>query len=1043
MRLAGVGRPCDRWQVRFVVRWLVICAVAFAADARAEHLPVRTYTTADGLANGRVFHAARDSGGFLWFATNDGISRFDGNRFESFGVADGLPDPNCLAVIAAHDGRLWVATERGLAYVDLDVRASRVHFTAVHLARDQRADMVSAMFEDSHHQLWLASEAGLWWVDGSDEPELVPLRAGRQPAVYAFAEDRGTLWLGTSWGLVHRLADGKVEHYRFLPAGTPDDRTISVHLDRAGRLWAGGVGPGPIALVPPAPGTRLLADEDDSLVAAAMRNGAAHGLAGVTRLPRVPGEILHYGPDDGYPADGVRRGIFEDSRGTLWLAGENLVAFDGARFRKLGRAQGLPEDSMAPLIEDAAGNVWFGGFAAGVSRLAPHGLVTYDALDGLDTDRIVSIVEDRAGTVFAIGGRGGHTLERLAGDQFLAIHPKPPPGVETIGAWSWNQVGFFDRDGRWWQATQSGLDHYPHVDRADELATVTPERFSLAQGLPGRDIFRLFEDRHGDVWISTLSEVGLARWDHLTDRASAVALPGLPKASATAFAEDAAGALWIGYDDGSLTCVRSGAVRVLGPDDAWSARSLDALLLDHLGRLWVATSDGVARIEDPAAEHLRITRYTAATGLSTDRTTALVEDLEGRVYVGTVRGIDRIDPSSNQIGHLTIADGLPSDFINAAHRDRAGTVWFATHRGVARLTPFVEPAPVAPPVYLTTVRAAGEHVMTAVGGERAAPALVLAHDDGNLDIEFTSPSFVADVPVQFQYRLEGTEDSWSALTRVREVHYAHLAPGRYRFVVRASRGGAVSAAATLELEVLAPLWRRTWFILAALLVAAAAAWRIYRWRVDQLLAVERVRTRIAQDMHDDLGASLSRISILSEVAGRRVEGAGASGEGSLGEIVGVIGRSARELVDAASDIVWSTDPRRDDLESLVIRVRSFAGDVLEGRDIAWRLDTPDEPGRIKLDPDERRHLFLVIKEAVSNAARHSYAAHVTIAIREHDGGLETIIADDGCGIAEGAAPTGNGLANMRERAREAGGAIAIARAPGGGTRVAFHLPLRG
>ncbi|HET9988441.1 MAG TPA: two-component regulator propeller domain-containing protein [Kofleriaceae bacterium] len=1026
--------------MRFVARWLVVCAVVYATDAVAERLPVRTYTTADGLANGRVFHATHDRGGFLWFATNDGISRFDGNRFESFGVADGLPDPNCLAVIAASDGRLWVATERGLAYVDLDVRASRVHFTAVHLARDQRADMVSAMFEDSHHQLWLASEAGLWRVDRRDQPELVPLREGRQPAVYAFAEDRGTLWLGTSRGLLHRLADGTVEHYRYRPAGTPDDRTISVHLDRAGRLWVGGVGEGPIALIPPAPGTRLLADDDDSLVSAATRNGAAHAADSAVRLPRAPGEIRHYGPDDGYPVDAVRRGIFEDSRGTLWLGGEHLVAFDGTRFRTLGRAQGLPEDSMAPLIEDTAGNVWFGGIAAGVSRLAPHGLVTYDALDGLDADRIVSIVEDRAGTVIAISERDGHTLERLAGDHFLPTHPKPPAGVETIGAWSWNQVGFFDRDDRWWQATQSGLDHYPHVDRIDGLATATPERFTLGQGLPGRDIFRLFEDRQGDVWISTLSDVGLARWDHVTNRVAAITLPGLPHASATAFAEDPAGALWIGYDDGALARVRSGGLRVLGADDAWTARSIDALLVDHLGRLWVATSDGVARIEDPTAERLRITRYTAATGLSTDRTTALVEDLEGRVYVGTVRGVDRIDPSSNQIGHLTIADGLPSDFINAAHRDRTGTVWFATHRGVARLTPFVEPAPVAPPVYLTSVKAAGEHVTIAVGGERAAPALVLDHGDGNLDLEFTSPSFAADVPVLFQYRLEGTDDGWSALSREREIHYAHLAPGRYRFAVRASRGGAVSAAATLELEVLTPIWRRTWFILTVLLVAAAAAWRIYRWRVEHLVAVERVRTRIAQDMHDDLGASLSRISILSEVAGRRVDG---TGDGSLGEIVGVIGRSARELVDAASDIVWSTDPRRDDLESLVIRVRGFAGDVLEARDIAWRLDTPTEPGQIKLDPDERRHLYLVIKEAVSNAARHSNASHVTIAIREHDGGLETIIADDGCGIAVDAVPTGNGLANMRERAREAGGVITIAHAPGGGTRVAFRLPLRG
>jgi signal transduction histidine kinase len=133
--------------------------------------------------------------------------------------------------------------------------------------------------------------------------------------------------------------------------------------------------------------------------------------------------------------------------------------------------------------------------------------------------------------------------------------------------------------------------------------------------------------------------------------------------------------------------------------------------------------------------------------------------------------------------------------------------------------------------------------------------------------------------------------------------------------------------------------------------------------VQHLVAVERVRTRITTDLHDDLGAGLSRIAILSEVAAR---GGGARG---VDEVVGDIGKSARELVDVASDIVWSTDPARDDLGQLVVRLRGYAADVLEGQGIAWTLRAPPEPGALKLDPYQRRHLDLIMKEAIHNAAR--------------------------------------------------------------------------
>jgi signal transduction histidine kinase len=196
-----------------------------------------------------------------------------------------------------------------------------------------------------------------------------------------------------------------------------------------------------------------------------------------------------------------------------------------------------------------------------------------------------------------------------------------------------------------------------------------------------------------------------------------------------------------------------------------------------------------------------------------------------------------------------------------------------------------------------------------------------------------------------------------------------------------------------------------------------------------------MRKRIAADLHDDLGASLTRIAILSEVAARR---AGETGDvhARLLEIAG----SAREAVDAASDIVWSTDPDRDELEALIARLHRFAADVLEGAGITCQFEA--ETARIHLDPEQRRNLFLVLKEAVHNAARHSGAKNVRIRVAPEGETLHAEVHDDGHGFALAEPGNGNGLASMRARATHAGGSLRIESQAGAGTRIELQVPLR-
>jgi len=989
----------------------VLLIVLLGVPARAERWPIRVYTTADGLANDRVDRGTRDQLGYLWFATIDGVSRFDGHRFESLGVRDGLPSSAAYDILATHDGAIWVATEAGLAWLDPRTRGTRLQFHAV--PTDGAA---LALSEDRDGRLWVATGRGL--VEVVDRAPVVrPLGTDdRRPMIIAIAPDPAdrSLWLGTWHGVIHRLADGSTERYPFAGDGVADDRVFALCVDRQRRLWISHV--------------------DRKVLAIPLGQ----------HFPVAPGQPL-------WPADGpgwlhheaqgwARRALLEDSHGTIWIGTTNqLVRHDDRGFRSLGAAEGIAEYGPTPLVEDSVGNLWVGTDARGVQRIASRGVVTYDHHDGLDGVSIKALVQTR-GELYVLTDQVAHQLHHFDGRRFTGVRPRVPDDVTEL-AWTDGQTIAVDRDDRWWYPTTAGVAHYPRVARLDDLATAMPDFFRMRDGLPGRDIAALYEDHRGDVWIATMSRIGLVRWDRARDRIAP--LTGhWPAALASAFVEDRTGALWIGFEDGQLVRARDGVPETFGAADGVPGAGVTALLVDARGRLWLGTDgSGIARIDDPGAARPRIARYSTQTGLASDRVTTLVDDLRGRIYIGSTRGVDRLDPTTGNVGHFDTADGLPSNYVTTSLRSADGALWFGTKAGAGRLVEDSRLLAAPPPTYITQFSVTGAPRAIAIGGDRDVGAIELGPDDNQLDIAFTSPAFVVGESLRFQYRLDD-DAAWSPPVSEREVHFPKLPPGRYRFSVRAVLGaGAMSPAARATFAILPPLWQRWWFIALAMVTAFGLGYRAYRMRLAHLLAIERVRIRIATDLHDDLGSSLSRIAILSEVATRR-----AAASQAITTQIGDIGRSARELVDVASDIVWSTDPRRDDLESLLIRLRSFASDVLEGRDIAWSMDAPADPERIKLDPERRRQLFLILKEAVHNAARHAGATRVDITVARVDGALAATVCDDGRGF-DAATPgdgggSGNGLASMRARAAQAGGTLRVETGRTG-TSVIVRLPLTG
>jgi len=243
--------------------------------------------------------------------------------------------------------------------------------------------------------------------------------------------------------------------------------------------------------------------------------------------------------------------------------------------------------------------------------------------------------------------------------------------------------------------------------------------------------------------------------------------------------------------------------------------------------------------------------------------------------------------------------------------------------------------------------------------------------------------------------------------------------------------------ASVSFHVLPPVWQRPWFVAIASVFVVGLGVLLYRYRVAQLVAIERVRTRIATDLHDDIGASLSQIAIQSELA---------LGEADVSpgtaNALGRIATTSRELVESMGDIVWAINPDRDRVGDLLQRMRYFASDTLTGKNIEFSFSAPDTGRDLALATEVRREVLLIFKEAVNNIARHARCSHADIDVRVERGGLVVHVADDGQGLESVALGNGHGLASMQARARRLNGRLEITTSAGGGTRLALHVPWR-
>jgi ligand-binding sensor domain-containing protein/two-component sensor histidine kinase len=999
--------------------WLFSLLVIAPANVQAEQLPIKTYTTADGLAHDNINRIVQDSHGFLWFCTAEGISRFDGYNFTNYTSDQGLPHRSVNDLLETRNGIYWVATSGGICRFNPTGDRLRM-FVVYHFSEDERAQIVNALTEDHTGTIWCGTVGGLYRLDQVNGQWTfsfvdigLPTNHIDDISVHTILEDRrGALWVGAFHGLYRRSEDGRVERYT-THHGLPYNDIRALIEDREGRVWVA---------------TTL-------------------GLCRIVPEPNLNQPVVArvYTVKDGLPHN-VVESLFQSSDGRLWVGTADglceVISTDNKDSRKLRSytiAHGLSDHHIGALAEDRDGNLWIGTESGGAMKMARNGLTTYVEADGLRDSRIASIFEDQAGQLCVISSKP--FIHQFDGIRFNATRPNIPRHI-TYFSWGWNQLDFQDREGQWWVPTWQGLCRFPKVSRVEQLGHTRPLAvYTTKDGLTGDQIFRLYEDSRGDIWVCVEIRDSLVRWERATGTFHRYGeADGLaPSNGATAFCEDKGGNLWIGFYEGGLARYRDGRFTLLSAGDGVPVGMIRGLYLDHAGRLWVATSrGGLARVDDPGADNPRFVVYTTAEGLTSNQVSCVTEDYWGRIYIGTGRGLDQLDLATGHIKHYTIADGLGNNFVNVAYRDRTGALWFGTLQGLSRLMPEPDRPQQPPPILIAGVRVAGVSQPISELGETQLSGLELGPNRNQIQIDFFGLRFEMGEALRYQFLLEGADLDWSAPTAQRTVNYPNLSPGRYRFLVRAvSADGATSQApAIVAFKILPPIWQRWWLLTLVALLVGLLAHGTHRYRVGRLVELERVRTRIATDLHDDIGSSLSQVAILSEVARQQVS----NDDSKVVKPLSMISRISLESMDAMSDIVWAINPQKDRLHDLTQRMRRFASDVFTASNIQFGFHAPREVQDTRMGPDLRRQVFLIFKESVNNIVRHSCCTLADIELRVEGAWLILKVSDNGKGFDIEQSSEGNGLVNMRGRAATMNGDLTVISHNGEGTTLILKVP---
>ena len=954
---------------------------------------------------------------------------------------DGLPENAVISVIQTRDGYLWLGTLNGL------VRFDGIHFTVFteYHTSGLNSDRIVYLFEDSRTNLWIGTDTGgVGLVQDGKVKKFDLGRAGHEGRLVSACEDAtGAVWLYSADARLGRYQDGKLEILNF---PFPPAFCRMIVAEKSGPLWIGEdwgmFSFRPANFHPPAlPIDQNFRAEKLDFILAGQRGGTWRLINGRVEKWNATQREQDLGP---YPwGKATVTSACEDREGNLIVGTLGAGVFwyaAGGKYQQISTNQGLSSAFVLSACLDQQGNLWVGTDGYGLDRIKPRVFGTPAELHSWGAQ---SLSEDTAGGLWVTFGAAGASY------------------------WRTNAVKDF-HVGRYQNAWTVLVDHRQQVWMGtweEGLFQLQTSEFLPAPGSAslGRRIFALFEDRRGQLWAGTQN--GLAQWEGQDWRIFTTG-DGLSENIVRALAEDAEGNLWIGTEGRGLNLFKAGRfIPYPAGENGPPGDDISCLYLDRDGVLWVGTSGhGLARYDRGKWTH-----YSTDSGLASNSIDYLIEDNRGCLWIGSNAGLMRIQKNSlNDLAQGTArliscrtyveTDGLPTRECSAGSQPAAcrtpdGRLYFPTTKGLVAVNPAdIKTNPQPPRVMIESVRVDGQEQKTNRFSSAWQASVTVPPGHEQLEIHYTGLNFSAPGEVRFKYRLEGHETAWTEAGDARVAYYPNVPPGDYHFNVIAGNEDGVwnETGAVLAVTIQPYFWQTRWFRAFAILCLAGIVAAVVRYLSTQKLrrqlqlhehqqALEKERSRIARDLHDQLGANLTQVALLGEMAE-----ADKHTPAEVESHAQQISQTAREITRSLDEIVWAANPSNDTLEGLVNYACKYAQEYLALAGLRYRAEVPAQLPGIAIPPEVRHNVFLAFKEAVNNVVKHAQASEVRIGLRLQPDHFTLSIEDDGRGPGDlntPAARTRNGLRNMRKRMEDLHGEFSVGPGTGKGTLVRLTVPV--
>jgi ligand-binding sensor domain-containing protein len=983
----------------------------------------------EGLSNNSINCILQTKDGFLWIATKDGLNRYDGQNFKIYknnpSLKNSLPENYVMSLLESSDGTFWVGTWGGglCKYDPLHEAFLRYDL------KTTEDDYIESLYEDTFGNIWYGTmHYGLSKINSVSHiiTTYNPYLSGNKyfpdnEITCIKADEKNFLWIGTlRSGLIK--FDPLTETFKQFKHQTEIPNSISGNY-----VWD------------------VLVDNDKLFLSTE---------SGLDIFDLKTEKVIKYPSfpiaNDDSPFKTFRQAM-KDHLGNIWAGTYNYLGLfifpDDGNYNKFihlegkeGEINSIISSRIRWLYEDRSKNIWV-GTEEGISKLtSTKAFLQYRLLplqkNTLGGKVVSSIIADKDSIIWV--GYGGGGFDKIDIGTNEIIHYKNIP--YNNNSLSVNDVVCMhkDKNGILWIGTSyGGLNRFdPETGKFKVYRNIKSDNSSLKSDW----VQQILETSDGKFLVGTND--GLQLFDRRTEKFfdyqpenvnDKVKLPRI--FSVNSLFQDRSGDIWIGtWLDGLFRYESKKQFLhhykpIAGDIKSLSASKVSFITEDSKGNIWIGTHSGGFNKFDKAAQ--TFTRFTTRDGLPNDVVFGILEDESGFLWISTMKGLTKFDPEKKSFRVYDQADGIIHNQFNwhASYKDKYGKMYFGGNNGFILFDPkTILIDTVQSQIALTSFKVFDKEA-TLPQSLPTIKEVTLNYNQNFFSIEFAALDMAPAHKHTYSYKLEGIDPDWINSDFRTTAYYTDIDPGEYKFLVKASNADKIWSDPIALSIIIKPAWWMTWwFKLIIVLAITFTGFLLYRFRVNQLLKIERIRYDIASDLHDEIGSNLSSIS----VDGQLLQKSDSLTEKER-ELSFDISKTAAQTLDAMRDIIWFINPKNDESEDITFKMKETASRLLGG--IEWSFNAS---GNIRFEYfslEQRRNIFLIYKEALTNVIRHSKAKKCSVNLVNNSDNLTINVKDNGDGFDFEKVRKNTGILSMLKRAEKIKGNLTFESKPGEGTSV--------